>query len=387
MKNRVSLGEVTEFIKDGTHGSPIRSEKGVPVLSATNIKDGLLNLATDRYTTNEEYADFSRRLPLAIDDVLLTIVGSIGRTAIVTNLVPLVFQRSVAILRPKKDQLDSRYLYHAIQDASFQAQLDKASNKSAQAGVYLGKLGEIQISLPSMIEQRRIAAILDKTDVIQKKRSEALGLADEFLRSVFLDIFGGLLSAPTDQWRSLGDCTDFIDYRGKTPEKSDGGIRLITAKNVRDGVINIEPAEFISETTYSWWMSRGYPQSGDILFTTEAPLGNIAVLRTDEPVAIGQRLIAIRPREMLRSDYLSWALRQDVIQRDIFSRATGSTVKGIRSAELVQVRVPIPSYDDQLKFERIVASVNHQKEVMHASAMQGEQLFQALQQQAFQGRL
>jgi type I restriction enzyme S subunit len=387
VKNRVSLGEVTEFIKDGTHGSPIRSEKGVPVLSATNIKDGLLNLATDRYTTNEEYADFSRRLPLAIDDVLLTIVGSIGRTAIVTNLVPLVFQRSVAILRPKKDQLDSRYLYHAIQDASFQAQLDKASNKSAQAGVYLGKLGEIQISLPSMIEQRRIAAILDKTDVIQKKRSEALGLADEFLRSVFLDIFGGLLSAPTDQWRSLGDCTDFIDYRGKTPEKSDGGIRLITAKNVRDGVINIEPAEFISETTYSWWMSRGYPQSGDILFTTEAPLGNIAVLRTDEPVAIGQRLIAIRPREMLRSDYLSWALRQDVIQRDIFSRATGSTVKGIRSAELVQVRVPIPSYDDQLKFERIVASVNHQKEVMHASAMQGEQLFQALQQQAFQGRL
>lgn len=257
----------------------------------------------------------------------------------------------------------------------------------AYPSIKTSEISSVRFPVPEIAEQRRVATVLDKVDVIRKKQREAFRLADEFLRSVFLDIFGGLLSAPTDQWRSLGDCTDFIDYRGKTPEKSDDGIRLITAKNVRDGVINIEPAEFISEATYSWWMSRGYPQSGDVLFTTEAPLGNIAVLRTEEPVAIGQRLIAIRPREMLRSDYLSWALRQDVIQRDIFSRATGSTVKGIRSAELVQVRVPIPSYDNQLKFERIVASVNHQKEVMHASAVQGEQLFQALQQQEFQGQL
>lgn len=278
---------------------------------------------------------------------------------------------------------DWKYLYYTLRAAN----LNKHEITTSIPGLNRDRLLETDIYFPVLKEQERIAAILDKSNDICEKRRKALKLADEFLHSVFLDMFGGLLSGPTDQWQALSTCTDFIDYRGKTPEKSDAGVRLITAKNVRDGVINVEPAEFISEETYSWWMSRGYPQSGDVLFTTEAPLGNIAVLRTDEPVAIGQRLIAIRPREMLRSDFLSWALRQDIIQRDILSRATGSTVKGIRSAELVQVRIPIPTEAEQLKFERIVALVHHQKVVMQASAVQGEQLFQALQQQAFQGRL
>lgn len=278
---------------------------------------------------------------------------------------------------------DWKYLYYALRAAN----LNKHEITTSIPGLNRDRLLETGIYFPVLKEQRRITAILDKTYDICEKRRNALELADEFLRSVFLDIFGGVLSGPTNQWQALSDCTDFIDYRGKTPEKSDSGVRLITAKNVRNGVINVEPAEFISEETYSWWMSRGYPQSGDVLFTTEAPLGYVAVLRTQEPVAIGQRLIAIRPRDTLRSDYLGWALRQDIIQRDIISRATGSTVKGIRSAELVQVKIPIPSMAEQLKFEKIVASVHHQKELMQASAVQSEQLFQALQQQAFQGRL
>jgi len=237
--------------------------------------------------------------------------------------------------------------------------------------------------LPSIEEQINIATILDKADVIRMKRREAHMLADEFLRSVFLDMFGYLFLEPDDSWEKLGNCTDFIDYRGKTPEKSDSGVRLITAKNVRDGVINIEPKEFISEETYSWWMSRGYPRSGDVLFTTEAPLGNVAALRADDLVAIGQRLIAIRPHDVLRGDYLSWALRQNVIKCDIFSRATGSTVKGIRSAELIQVRIPLPETADQLKFERIVALVEHQKLAMQMSSRHGDILFQSLQQRAF----
>lgn len=253
--------------------------------------------------------------------------------------------------------------------------------------VKMDVLREHLIPLPELAEQRRIATILDKSDAIRNKRREVLNLVDGFLRSVFLDMFGNLFSETNNEWKELRECTDFIDYRGKTPEKSNSGVRLITAKNVRDGVINIEPAEFISEATYSWWMSRGIPLSGDVLFTTEAPLGNVAVLNTQEPVAIGQRLIAIRPREMLRMDYLSWALRQSIVKSDILSRSTGSTVKGIRSAELVQVKIPIPGKDDQLKFEKIIASINHQKSGMQVSAQQGDLLFQSLQHQAFQGYL
>lgn len=393
MSNFIPLSSAVEFIRGITFKpedlvDPAERD-AVVCMRTKNIQNELdasdLIAVPSRFVRRDE-------LYLKPTDLLLSSANSwnlVGKAVYVGDLrFPATAGGFISIVRPRPNIVNPRYLYRWITYSETQEAIRNCGRQTTNiSNLSVERFLELKIPLPSSQEQHRIAAVLDKADAIRKKQSEAIRLADDFLRSVFLDLFGGLLSAPTDQWRSLGDCTDFIDYRGKTPEKSDGGIRLITAKNVRDGVINIEPAEFISKETYSWWMSRGYPQSGDVLFTTEAPLGNIAVLRTDEPVAIGQRLIAIRPREMLRSDYLSWALRQDVIQRDIFSRATGSTVKGIRSAELVQVRVPIPSYDNQLKFERIVASVNHQKEAMHASAMQGEQLFQALQQQAFQGRL
>ncbi|MCM8621764.1 MAG: restriction endonuclease subunit S [Candidatus Accumulibacter sp.] len=385
------LGEVADVVRGVTYSADDVSDGPkdgfLPILRAGNIGEEL-KIGNDLVWVPANLIRAAQKVRQN-DLVMCTSSGSaevVGKLAKSPKDWDGSFGAFCAVVRSRNGKSDPAYLAHFLRSPSFKRWTKKSLGANIK-NIRKSELEEFEVPSPPIIEQRRIAAILDKADSIQKKRREAIRLADDFLRSVFLDIFGGLLSGPTDQWQALSTCTDFIDYRGKTPEKSDAGVRLITAKNVRDGVINVEPAEFISEETYSWWMSRGYPQSGDVLFTTEAPLGNIAVLRTDEPIAIGQRLIAIRPREMLRSDYLSWALRQDVIQRDIFSRATGSTVKGIRSAELVQVRVPIANYDDQLKFERIVASVNHQKEVMHASAAQGEQLFQALQQQAFQGQL
>ncbi len=337
----------------------------------------------------EDAPSRARQLVQAGDILVSTVRPNLNGVAqIDANYDGAIASTGFCVLRTKPDVIDSRYLFHWLCSPKFVAEMVKLATGASYPAVSDRIIYESLIPLPRDVnEQRRIATILDKADAIRTKRREVLRFADEFLRSVFLDMFGDLFFEANNEWKKLSDCTDFIDYRGKTPEKSDSGVRLITAKNVRDGVINIEPAEFISEATYSWWMSRGYPRSGDVLFTTEAPLGNIAVLNTQEPVAIGQRLIAIRPREMLRWDYLSWALRQRIVQSDILSRSTGSTVKGIRSAELVQVRIPIPGKVDQLKFEKIVASINHQKSGMQVSAQQGDLLFQSLQHQAFQGYL
>ena len=84
----------------------------------------------------------------------------------------------------------------------------------------------------------------------------------------------------------LGNLSRFIDYRGKTPKKVDSGIPLITAKNVRFGYINREPYEYVTEAEYKNWMTRGFPKVGDLLFTTEAPLGNIAIIDIKEPFAL-----------------------------------------------------------------------------------------------------
>jgi len=151
------------------------------------------------------------------------------------------------------------------------------------------------------------------------------------------------------------DIFQFIDYRGKTPIKIESGIPLITAKNVRMGFINPIPREYVSKETYELWMTRGFPQKGDLLFTTEAPLGNIAVMDLDYKFALAQRVINLHPLFSLNSHYLKYAIMSSYMQNKIFEIATGMTAKGVKAAKLKQITVPLPPLAEQ---SRIVEKVD-----------------------------
>ena len=97
------------------------------------------------------------------------------------------------------------------------------------------------------------------------------------------------------QMTKLGDACRFIDYRGTTPKKTETGLRLITAKNVKMGFLQKTPIEYVASHSYDRWMTRGIPKKGDVLFTTEAPLANVAQLDTDEKVVFAQRIIVLQP--------------------------------------------------------------------------------------------
>jgi type I restriction enzyme S subunit len=156
-------------------------------------------------------------------------------------------------------------------------------------------------------------------------------------------------------WSSLADLVLFIDYRGKTPTKTNEGIRLITAKNVKQGFLNNSPEEFLSETDYHKWMTRGFPQAGDVLFTTEAPLGNAAVMRTDDKFALAQRVICFRPYCAVDSQFLALQLLAEPFQIVLDRTATGLTAKGIKAAKLKRLSVAVPPLDEQ---RQIVAKVD-----------------------------
>lgn len=147
----------------------------------------------------------------------------------------------------------------------------------------------------------------------------------------------------------------FIDYRGKTPPKTDSGIPLITAKNIRMGSLNREPREYISKATFEAWMTRGFPEIGDLFFTTEAPLANICLNDVDEPFALAQRAICFQPYATIDTKFLMFALMSDVMQSLIDKHATGMTAKGIKAAKLKPLPIPIPPLAEQ---HRIVTKVD-----------------------------
>ena len=133
-----------------------------------------------------------------------------------------------------------------------------------------------------------------------------------------------------------------IDYRGKTPKKSDTGIPLITAKVIKDGRITNSRAEFIPTDSYSSWMRRGLPEVRDILVTTEAPLGEVAQITTTDRVALAQRVILLRPNPaQVEPQFLFHFLRSPEGRARMQERSSGTTVSGIRQPELLAVRVPL----------------------------------------------
>ena len=139
------LGDILILLKDGTHGTHHDTDSGPLLLSAKNIKNGTVQWdESDRRISKDEYENIHANFKLKDGDVLLTIVGSIGETAILKHSENVTFQRSVAFLRPS-NELKSEFLYSEIQSSRFQKELNNRKSTSAQPGIYLGDLGEISI--------------------------------------------------------------------------------------------------------------------------------------------------------------------------------------------------------------------------------------------------
>ncbi|WMY09098.1 restriction endonuclease subunit S [Paraburkholderia phenoliruptrix] len=148
-----------------------------------------------------------------------------------------------------------------------------------------------------------------------------------------------------------------IDYRGKTPEKKDSGIPLITAKIIKAGRIET-PTEFIAVDNYDAWMRRGIPHAGDVVLTVEAPLGEVAQLGP-EKVALAQRVVTLRGKAgVLDSTFLLYLLQTEEVQGQLKSRATGTTVIGIKQSELRKVPITVPPLDVQFRAAGVLKSLD-----------------------------
>ncbi|MFN7931365.1 MAG: restriction endonuclease subunit S [Blastocatellia bacterium] len=176
----------------------------------------------------------------------------------------------------------------------------------------------------------------------------------------------------------LQDCLSaIIDYRGKTPEKTSSGVPLITAKIVKNGRIE-EPNEFIAEEDYDAWMTRGLPEPGDVVITTEAPLGEVAQLG-NEKVALAQRIILLRgDKQRLDNTYLRYCLNAGYVQSQLHGRASGTTVTGIKQSELRRVEIALPPLEEQKRIAQTLRALDDKIELNRRMNATLEAMAQAL---------
>lgn len=166
----------------------------------------------------------------------------------------------------------------------------------------------------------------------------------------------------TDDWeqRKLIDVCDYVDYRGKTPTKTDSGVFLVTAKNVKDGYIDYEASqEYISEDDYEEVMHRGKSEIGDVLITTEAPCGNVAQVNRAN-IALAQRIIKYRGHSnCIDNTYLKHYLLSPEFQNILNAKSSGGTVKGIKGSILHQQEIKYPNYKEQVKIGQQLDTLDH----------------------------
>ena len=223
--------------------------------------------------------------------------------------------------------MDGKFLYYYTLNPTFRAYA--AENMSGAAGqkrVSTRFLKDTRLFLPPKHEQERIATFLDNAcafidEALAAKRRQ-LEVLDELRRATITHaVTAGLDGSSSDresatQWfrrapahwhiKRLKDVVSkFVDYRGRTPEKTPEGIPLVTARNIRGGKIDFtESQEYIAEEDYDDWMVRGLPKRGDVLITTEAPMGEVAAVE-DTDIALAQRIVLLKTNRYMTNEYLT----------------------------------------------------------------------------------
>lgn len=278
-----------------------------------------------------------------------------------------------------KEDTNPRFLFYYLQSRFFVNEMVSQATGASYPAVSDKIVRSAHIPVYSYDEQVVIADMLDKVTYIIAKRKQQLAKLDELVKARFVEMF-----SDTRAEEPLATLCTFIDYRGKTPEKAERGLPFITAKNIKMHHMSFETKEFISKETYDKVMTRGFPKVGDVVFTTEAPLGNVCripYMKTE--FYIGQRIITMQTKA-LEPVYLEYALSSDDFKRKILEKSSGSTVTGIRSKLLEQLTIPVPPIAQQQKFAAFVGQIEKIRLFIQKNIEKIETLKKALMQKYFE---
>ncbi len=358
-------------ITDGPHETPEILSDGIPFISAEAVKNDKLDFNKKRgYISEEDNVRFSKKYSPKKGDIYMVKSGATtGNVAKVETDEVFNIWSPLAVMRPDKNRISTEFLFYAIKSDYFNTSVQLKWNMGTQQNIGMGILSNIRVVVPPTDEQTAIAQYLDtklgEIDALIGKQQTLLEkLAEQRTAVITHAVTKGLNPAAAMknsgvEW--LGDVpahwdvspfklvmNSIIDYRGKTPEKINSGVFLITARNIKNGIIDYTLSqEFIDEDNYEEVMRRGLPKLGQVLMTTEAPLGEVAQIdRTD--VALAQRVLKFDgKKDKLDNRFLKYFILSKAFQASLYKFATGSTALGIKSERLSYLKSLLPPVTEQ----------------------------------------
>lgn len=395
------LADLSEVITKGTTPTTLGydfTEIGVRFLRVQNIDGGRVNFERDTLFIDERTHAALSRSQIQPGDVLVSIAGTIGRAGVVPlDAPPLNCNQAVAIVRPKP-LMSRRYLRLWLESEEAQRQMRSATVTGTISNLSLSQIGNLEIPLPPLAEQRRVAEVLDRTGALRAKRRAAFTQLDSLTQSLFIDLFGDV-GENSRGWPVRAVADYVAQFQGGKNIESESGDNVITRNRVLK-VSAVTGMKFLARESKPVPDSYEPPKehfakAGDLLFsranTTEL-VGAVAYVdRTPPNLLLPDKLWRFVWREPSAIEPLFiWALFQTpTLRREIGRRATGTSgsMKNISQEKVFGIRTILPPTKLQREFARRVRVVEKLKTAQRAALSELDELFATLEHRAFRGEL
>lgn len=389
------LGDVAEFIRNGASIPQSKDVRGVPITRIESISERIFNPNKCGYADVDEdgYLDYRLRP----GDILISHINSekhLAKCAIFEDeSFAVIHGMNLLCARPDQQKIFPRFLFHYLSSPEFLHLIPAISKKSVnQASFTVTAFKELPTPLPPLPEQKRIAAILDKADAIRRKRQQAIQLADDFLRAVFLDMFGDPVSNPKGfPVGTIRDLVDTANYGSSAKaSESEGEFPMLRMGNITySGAIDFNNLKYVDLS------KKDQPKylivKDDLLFNrtnSKELVGKTAVYDRDDVAAIAGYLIRVRMNEKGNPYYVSGYLNSTNGKSTLQSMCKSIVgMANINAQELQDIQILLPPIERQNKYAAIFKETKQRLQSYIKSEGGLTDLFSSLSQKAFRGEL
>ena len=386
----VKLSDVCDVLGGYAFKSENFKNEGIPLLRISNIIDGEVSFKEDCVCVEDSNLSILQRFKVIKGDILLALSGATTGKFGVYKLNDFSFLNQRVGLIRAKDKTDPKYLLYYLN--ILKSQIEQIAQGAAQPNISTNEIGNLQIPLPPLPIQKRIAEILDAADALKRKDQELLKKYDELAQAIFIDMFGDPVKNEKGwEVKKLGElfsspvkCGPFGSALKKEEYVKDG-IPVWIMDNIQDYNFNENGCLYINEDKYLDLTSYS-ALKGDIIISRAGTVGKMCVVDSEfKKSIISTNLIKISLDEKVLNPYFFVKL-MNYFGKKIGRLRTGSEngFTHMNTGVLAGLEFPLPSITKQNEYINVLKNINYQIQFLGTKP---ESLFQTLIQKAFKGEL
>jgi type I restriction enzyme S subunit len=387
IKNKWQTKKLGDVCKTSSGGTPLKSHKeyyengSIPWILSGEVSQGEI-YNSRHFITDEGLKNSSAKL-FPQETVLVAMYGATaGQVGILK--FPATTNQAVCGIFPTQILLP-KFIYYFF--LSIKDDLLKQAVGGAQPNISQLKIREQQIPIPPIEIQERIIIMLDRTDSLRQKRRESIQLFDKYLTSVFVEMFGepDKNHHKYEEVRLKDVSVKITDGEHTTPKRTDSGIKLLSARNVKNGYIDFEAGvDYIPTEEYERIIKRCNPEFGDLLISCSGTIGRVTAVNITEPFTLVRSAALIKPdKEKIDVKYLEYYLQSAYMQYLMFRSVNQSSQANLFLGQINKLPILVPPLNLQKEFTRLVDKQNHAKKKMIEQKGELDLQFEALMHETF----